>query len=112
MKDIAILIISFGATGTFLGWFLYQRSLARMIEHIKLNHYEIWLNLGCLIGKSPPDPFMGNPQLRNFIIKKDYASYTDLFLKEIGDVVKQRLLFSIFCLMCLATGIFLYLVGF
>ena len=39
MKDISTLIIAFGASGTFLGWFLYQRSFARMIEHIKVNHY-------------------------------------------------------------------------
>lgn len=83
-----------------------------MIEHIKLNHYKIWLTLGCPIGKSPPDPFISNPQVRNFILKKEYGSYTDLFLKEIGDVVRQRLFFSVFCLLCLVVGIVLYFSSF
>jgi len=112
MKDISTLIISIGASGAFLGWFLYQRSLIRMVEHIKVNHYQIWLNLGCPIGKTPPDPFMSYPQVRDFIIKREYGSYTDLFLKEIGEVVRLRLLFSVFCLLCLMIGIVLYLAGF
>ena len=112
MKDISILIIFFGASGVFLGWFLYQRSLIRMIEHIKVNHYQIWLSLGCPIGKSPPDPFMSYPQVRDFIVKREYGSYTDLFLKEIGEVVRLRMIFCIFCLLCLVIGVVLYFSGF
>ncbi len=112
MKDISTLIIAFGASGAFLGWFLYQRSLIRMIEHIKVNHYEVWLNLGCPIGKSPPDPFMSYPQVRSFILNKEYDAYTDLFLKEIGDIVRLRLFFSVFCLLCLMIGIVLYFASF
>lgn len=55
-----------------------------MIEHIKINHYEIWLNLSCTIGKSPPDPFIGTPPARKFILKGEYGTYTDLFLLEIN----------------------------
>ena len=107
MKEYSLLLIAFGASGTFVGWVLYQFSLAKLIEHIKINHYEIWLNLNCPIGKSPPDPFMSYPQVRRFILKKEYRSYTDLFLKEIGDVVRMRLIFSIFCFICLVVGIVL-----
>lgn len=110
MKEIYLLLAAFGASGTFISWVLYQRTLSRMIEHIKINHYEIWLNLKCPIGKSPPDPIMSYPEVRKFIYKKEYATYTDLFLKEIGDVVRQRLIFSIFCFMCLVVGIVLFTV--
>lgn len=110
MKEYSLLLIGFGASCGFVGWFLYQRSLSRMIEHIKINHYEIWLNLSCPIGKSPPDPFISNPEVRNFIFRKQYLSYTDLFLKEIGDIVRLRLIFSIFCFICLVVGIVLFAV--
>lgn len=110
MGEYSLFLTAFGASGTFVGWFLYQRSLARMIEHIKINHYEIWLNLSCPIGKSPPDPFMGTPQVRKFILKREYRSYTDLFLKEIGDVVRLRLIFSIFCFICFMVGVVLLLI--
>ncbi|MGI9227277.1 MAG: hypothetical protein ACR2PU_00655 [Gammaproteobacteria bacterium] len=108
MKEFYLLLTAFGASGTFIGWFLYQRSLSRMVGHIKVNHYEIWLNLNCPIGKSPPDPILNNLQVRKFIIKKEYGTYTDLFLKEIGDVVRQRLIFSVFCFICLVVGIVLF----
>lgn len=111
MKDFYLLLAAFGASGTFISWFLYQRSLSRMIEHIKINHYEIWLNLKCPIGKSPPDPILSYPEVRKFILEKEYGTYTDLFLKEIGDVVRQRLIFSIFCFMCLLVGIVLFIIS-
>ncbi len=107
MQEYSLLLIAFGASGAFVGWFLYQRSLSRMIEHIKLNHYEIWLNLNCPIGKSPPDPVLNNPKVRKFILSKEYETYTDLFLKEVGDIVRLRLIFSIFCFICLIFGILL-----
>ena len=107
MQEYSLLLIAFGASGTFVGWFLYQRSLSRMIEHIKLNHYEIWLNLNCPIGKSPPDPILSSAKVRKFILSKEYATYTDLFLKEVGDVVRLRLIFSVFCFICLVFGILL-----
>ena len=107
MQEYSLLLIAFGASGTFVGWFLYQRSLSRMIEHIKLNHYEIWLNLNCPIGKSPPDPILSSAKVRKFILSKEYATYTDLFLKEVGDVVRLRLIFSIFCFICLVFGVLL-----
>ena len=108
MQEYYLLLIAFGASGTFVGWFLYQRSLSRMIEHIKLNHYEIWLNLSCPMGKSPPDRFLSSSKVRKFILSEEYATYTDLFLKEIGDVVRLRLIFSIFCFICLVFGILLF----
>ena len=108
MDEYYLLLIAFGASGVFVGRYLYQRSLYRMIEHIKVNHYEIWLNLSCPIGRSPPDPILGNPKVRKFILNKEYETYTDLFLKEIGDVVRLRLIFSIFCFICLVIGIFLF----
>ena len=111
MKEFYLLLAAFGASGTFISWFLYQRTLSRMIEHIKINHYEIWLNLKCPIGKSPPDPIMSNPQIRKFILNKEYEAYSDLFLKEIGDVVRQRLLFSVFCFICLITGLALFTIS-
>ena len=110
MKEFSLLLTAFGASGTFVGWVLYQRSLYRMIEHIKVNHYEIWLNLNCPIGKSPPDPILNHPQVRKFIINKVYGTYTDLFLKEIGDVVRLRFIFSVFCLLCLVVGIVLFII--
>lgn len=108
MEEFSLLLTAFGAGGAYIGWFLYQRSLSRMIEHIKINHYEIWLNLKCPIGKSPPDPFMSYLEVREFVLKKEYETYTDLFLKEIGDVARQRLIFSVFCFMCLILGIVLF----
>ena len=110
MQDYSLLLIAFGASGTFVGWFLFQRSLSRMIEHIKINHYEIWLNLDCPIGKSPPDPVLGSPKTRKFILSKEYGTYTDLFLKEIGDIVRLRLIFSIFCFICLVTGTIFFII--
>jgi hypothetical protein len=109
MKENSLLLIAFGASGAFVGWFLFQRSLKRMIEHIKVNHYEIWLNLDCPLGKSPPDPVLGNTKIRKFILKKEYGTYTDLFLKEIGDIVRLRLIFSAFCFICLIAGILLFI---
>ena len=107
MQEYSLLLIAFGACGTFVGWFLYQRSLSRMIEHIKLNHYEIWLNLNYPIGKRPPDPILSSSKVRKFILSKEYGAYTDLFLKEVGDVVRLRLIFSAFCFLCLLAGIVL-----
>lgn len=111
MEELSFLLIALGASGIFIGWNLYQRTLSKMIEHIKINHYEIWLNLNCPMGKSPPDPLMSHPQMRKFILNKDYEAYSDLFLKEIGDVVRQRLLFSVFCFICLLAGIVLFMIN-
>ena len=54
---------------------------------------------------------MSNPQIRKFILNKEYEAYSDLFLKEIGDVVRQRLLFSVFCFICLITGLALFTIS-
>ena len=110
MEEYSSLLIAFGTSGAFIGWFLFQRTLSKMIEHIKVNHYEVWLSLKCPIGKSPPDPIIASPEILKFIFNKEYEAYTDLFLKEIGDVARLRLIFSVFCLICLFIGIAWFLI--
>lgn len=103
--------MAFGGTCGFATWFLYQKSLSKLILHISTNHKDLWANLGNPEENIPAYQSLFNTNLRQFISQKKYESNSDVFIKNQGSLVRQRLLFCIFCLVCLLIGLMLSLLA-
>ena len=111
MISISQFLIAFGVVCGIAAWFLYQKTLSRFILHIQTDHRELWQQLGSLDRNSPPVRSIMNPDLRQYIWRKKYVDNVDLFVVNMGSLLRQRLLFCLFCLTCLAGGIILLLVS-
>ena len=111
MKDFSYLLSAFGGSCGFIVLFLYQRSLSVLMQYMKTNHHNIWLSLNKPDDNKILDSFIGNQKTRKFVINKHYEKYTDVFLNKLGSVLRVRLLFILFCLICLVTGIILFTIS-
>lgn len=111
MREISQFLMAFGAICGIAAWFLYQKTLSRLILHLRTDHYALWEALGSPDADSPPHSSMANSKLRRFILRKQYEGNADIFIKNMGSLLRQRLLFSFFCLACLTVGIILFLLS-
>ena len=111
MFDFSQFLIAFGAVCGIAVWFLFQTTLAKFIQYIQTNHNLIWEVLGRPKVNSPPYRAIMNIKLRQYILQKEYAGNTDMFVQNMGALLRQRLLFSFFCLICLVTGLILMVIA-
>ncbi len=111
MKDFSLFLIAFGGGCGLIGWFLYQKSLSKLIQHIRTSHNDLWSNLGSPEDNIVPYRSILNTNLREFIFQKKYETYSDFFINKQGDLVRYRILFCMFCLGCLLLGLVLFLVS-
>ena len=110
MNNILQFLIAFGVVCGIAAWFLYQKTLSKFILHVQMDHRDLWQNLGSPDINSPPIRSIMNPDLRQYIWQKKYASNVDTFVVNMGNLLRQRLLFCLFCLICVAVGLVLLLV--
>ena len=111
MKDFSLFLIAFGGIVGFAGWFLYQKSLARFIQQIKSSHHSLWVKLGSPDENIAAYHSLLNTNLRQYITQQHYKTCDDLFVNNQGNLIRQRLLFILFCLVCLVIGIVLYILS-
>ena len=102
-------LIAFGVICGIAGWFLFQKSSLILIQHLENNHKHIWDNLDLQNLYNHPHKAIMNTRYRQYIINKKYEESPDLFVKNMGRLVRQRLLFILLCLFCLISGIVLML---
>ena len=105
--SITQFLIAFGLICGLAGWFLYQKSLARLIEYIKTNQKDIWEALDSPVVNIDPLSSLQNQKLRQFIFQKQYDSTNDIFVSKLGSVIRQKLLFCFFCLIVFIVGVIL-----
>lgn len=111
MKDFSLFLMAFGTICGLAGWFLYQKSLAKLIQQIKASQNSLWTKLGSPNENILPYKSLLNTNLRQFIFQKKYETNDDVFVINQGSLVRQRLLFCMFCLVCLLLGLMLYLLA-
>ena len=104
MYGFSQFLIAFGGACGIAAWFLFQKTLSRLVQHLETNHNQTWKNLDRPNVDSPPHSAITNIKLRQYILQKEYESSSDLFVKNMGGLLRQRLLFSLFCLVCLMAG--------
>lgn len=112
MHGFSQFLIAFGVTCGIAAWFLFQKSLSKFVKHLQAEHYQTWQDLSHPDKESPPYNAITNPKLRQYILQKEYEGSSDFYVKSLGGLLRQRLLFSLFCLGCLIVGIFLMLIAF
>lgn len=110
MNGFSQFLIAFGGLCGIAAWFLFQKTLYKFIQHLRRNHYQTWEDLGRPDIECPPHHAITNTKLRKYILQEEYASSTDLLVTNMGGLLKQRLLFSLFCLFCLIAGVVLMLI--
>lgn len=111
MFDFSQYLIAFGAVCGIAAWFLFQTTLSKLVQYLQTNHNQIWEALDYPHADSPPYSAMRNTKLRQYILQKRYAGSSDLFVQNMGGLLRQRLLFSLFCLVCLIMGLILMLIS-
>lgn len=109
MYALSQFLIAFGVVCGIAAWFLFHKALAGLIQHLQGSHNQVWESLGRPSIDSPAYSAILSSKLRQYILQKEYMTSADLFLKNIGALLRQRLLFSLFCLICLVAGIILML---
>lgn len=102
-------LIAFGAICGIAAWFLFQKSYLILIQHLENNHKHTWEYLDLQNVKSHPHNAIMNAKFRQYIINKKYEEDSDLFVKNMGRLIRQRLLFILLCLFCLISGLVLML---
>jgi hypothetical protein len=102
-------LIAFGAICGIAAWFLFQKSFHILIQHLENNHKHTWGYLGLQNVKSHPHNAIMNAKFRQYVINKKYEESSDLFVKNMGRLIRQRLLFILLCLFCLISGLVLML---
>ena len=110
MQVVAQFLMAFGIICGIAAWFLFQKSLSRFMQHLQTDHKQVWEHLGSPEINSPPHTAITNLRLRQYILRKEYMGSADLFVQNMGNLLRQRLLFSFFCLACLLAGIILFLI--
>ena len=105
MHSFSQFLIAFGSIIGIATWYLFQNTLTSFISHMQRNHIHIWEELDCPEPKNPAYKSIFNPKLRRYIIQKEYSNSADIFFKDMGALLRQRLLFCLFCLACLFAGI-------
>ncbi len=111
MHGFSLFLIAFGGACGIAAWFLFQKTLSRLVQHLQRDHNQTWIDLGRPNVDSPAYSAISNTKLRQYILKKEYVGSTDLFVQDIGGLLRQRLLFCLFCLVCLIVGIVLMLMA-
>ena len=111
MFDISQFLIAFGAVCGIAAWFLFQTTLSKFFQYLQTNHNQIMEALDYPHVESPPYSAIMNTKLRHYILQKKYAGSSDLFVQNMGGLLRQRLLFSLFCLVCLIMGLILMLIS-
>ena len=102
-------LTAFGVVCGIAAWFLFQKTASKLIQHLRANHAQIWEDLGRPKSDDPPLNALTNIKFRNYILQKEYRSSSDLFVNNMGALLRQRLLFSLFCLICAIAGVVLIL---
>jgi len=103
-------LIAFGGVCGIAAWFLFHKTLPGLIRHLQGNHNQTWESLGRPNVDSSAYSAIMNSKLRQYILQKKYMSNADLFVTNIGGLLRQRLLFSLFCLICVIVGIIFMLI--
>ena len=111
MYEFSQFFIAFGAVCGIAVWFLFQKTLSKLVQYLQTNHNQAWVNLDCPNVNSPPYHAITNTKLREYILQKEYADSHDQFVKNMGGLLRQRLFFSLFCLICLMAGLILMLIA-
>ena len=111
MYNFSQFLIAFGAVCGIATWYLCQKTLSKLVQYLQINHNHIWETLDCPHVDSPPYSAMMNTKLRQYILQKKYAGGSDLFVQNMGGLLRQRLLFVLFCLVCLLMGLILMLIA-
>lgn len=111
MFDFYQFLIAFGAVCGIATWFLFQTTLSKLVQYLQTNHNQIWEALDSPRVDSPPYSAMTNTKLRQYILQKKYEGNSDLFVENMGGLLRQRLLFVLFCLVCLIMGLILMLIA-
>ena len=109
LLSLAQFLIAFGVIFGLAGWYLYQKSLAKLIEHLKVNQRTTWEALGSPATNIDPVTSLQSDHLRNYITQQQYQSSEDVFVRKLGNVIRQKLLFCLFCLVCFLLGLILLL---
>ena len=110
MYALSEFLIAFGGICGIAAWFLFHKALSGLIQHLQGSHNQIWVSLGRPKVDSPAYSAILNSKLRQYILEKEYMTSADLFVKNIGGLLRQRLLFSLFCFICLMAGIIFLLI--
>ena len=105
MFDFSQFLIAFGAVCGIATWFLFQKTLSKLVQYLQTNHNQVWEFFDHPNVDSPPYSAITNTKLRLYILQKEYAGSSDLFVQNMGGLLRQRLLFSLFCLVFLMTGL-------
>lgn len=110
MNVFSQFLISFGIVFGIAAWFLLHKTLIIFVQHMHRNHNQLWQNLDCPNNDSPHHIAFTSVKLRQYILQKKYQLSSDLFLNDMGQLIRQRILFCIFCLGCLILGVALMLI--
>ncbi len=111
MNNLAQFLIAFGAVCGIAAWFLFQKALPGLVQRLQTDHISMWEKIGCPDSKSPAYQAVINAKFRQYILGKEYSFSHDIFVKEIGALLRQRLLFCFFCVVCMSLGVLLSLVN-
>jgi hypothetical protein len=109
MTEVSQFLIGFGVVFGITTWFLLRKTMLMFFEYIQKNHNQLWQSLDSPNINSPHHIVLTNTRLRQYILQKQYATSSDFFLTDIARLIRQRLLFCYFCLICLVMGLFLIL---
>lgn len=110
MHDFSQFLIAFGGTCGIAAWFLLKKTFSKLAQYLQTSHSQTWQYLGRPTVNSPPLSTVTNNKIRHYILNKEYDSSSDMFVKNMGSLIRQRLLFSLFCLACLIAGIILMII--
>ena len=110
MNDISQFLIAFGVVFGIATWFLLHKTLLIFVQYLQKDHNQVWENLDRPTVDSPRHIAFTSVKLRQYIFQKEYALSSDLFVNNMGGLLRQRLLFCYFCLGCLIVGISLMLI--
>lgn len=111
MLDFSQFLIAFGVACGIAAWYLFQNTLTKLIQHIQTSHKHVWSALGHPKVNDPSLRAISNIRLRRYILQKEYAKSPDFFVQNMGELLRQRLIFSLFCIACLIIGITLMLIA-
>jgi hypothetical protein len=102
--------MAFGFVFGIAAWFLLHKTLLIFVQHLQRAHNRVWEKLDRPNVDSPRHIAFTSVKLRQYILHKEYAVSSDLFVNNMGGLLRQRLLFCYFCLGCLIVGIGLMLI--
>lgn len=111
MTEISQFLIGFGVVFGIALLFFMRKTINLFLQHMQRNDHQLWQSLDSPNTDSSHHIAITNQRLRQYILQKKYLLSSDLFLKDMGALLRRRLVFFYFCLGCLLLGLFLSLIA-